>query len=124
MRKQLCVRCTGLSTLIKKPPSKQELSESLAQDIQRYLKKGKNIHQVPKGVSSRDGMTYPLKPETWQMQKSSQERTYIPEVVDALEKRRTTEKPASRSKPKSSRPRKRLIYDDFGEPLRWVWVED
>ena len=28
-----------------------------------------------------------------------------------------------RPKNKTGKPRKRLIYDDFGEPLRWVWVE-
>lgn len=92
--------------------------------MQRYLDKGKHIHQVPKGVSSRDGAANPLKPETWQMQKSTSERTYLPEVVNALEKRRSPAKPATRPKPKSPRPRKRLIYDDFGEPLRWVWVDD
>ena len=25
---------------------------------------------------------------------------------------------------KSSRPKQKVIYDDFGEPLRTVWVED
>ena len=27
-------------------------------------------------------------------------------------------------KTKSRKAKKKIIYDDFGEPLRWEWVED
>ena len=110
--------------MIKKPPNKQQLSSRIASETQRYLKKGQDIHVIPKGVSSRDDAKTPLKPETWQLQTTSQERTYIPEVVETLEKRRAIDKPVATQKSKTRKPRKRLIYDDFGEPLRWVWVDD
>jgi hypothetical protein len=27
-------------------------------------------------------------------------------------------------KPKKRQPKKKMIYDDFGEPLRWEWVDE
>ena len=55
------------------------------------------------------------------MDSKKTEWTFLPEVVDKLEKRRQ-EKP--NTPVKKSRPKRKLIYDDFGEPLRWVWVDD
>ena len=52
-----------------------------------------------------------------------EERTYVPEVVAAIESRRRkpkAPKPGRRSKPDLER---RAVYDDFGEPVRWEWVD-
>ncbi|MAV76469.1 MAG: hypothetical protein CL691_07610 [Cellvibrionales bacterium] len=107
--------------MVKKIPSKADLREELDQQLDTFLDKGKNIAQIPRGVSSRDGATEPLKADTWQMDSKKTEWTFLPEVVDTLEKRRQ-EKP--NTPVKKSRPKRKLIYDDFGEPLRWVWVDD
>jgi hypothetical protein len=45
----------------------------------------------------------------------------LPEVVAAIEARK---KPPLPQKPKKLRPRKKVILDDFGQPLRWEWVEE
>lgn len=110
--------------IIKKIPSKSDLRDELNQEIEAFLAKGASVTEVPRGVSSRDSALAPLKPETWQMDKSKGEWTYLPEVVDTLEQRRAdkTRKPPPVTKPK--RPKKKLIYDDFGEPLRWIWVDE
>lgn len=50
-------------------------------------------------------------------------RTYLNDVVAALDERKKKkhDKPAAAPK---KRPKKKIIYDDFGEPLREVWVDE
>ena len=52
-----------------------------------------------------------------------QTRTYVNDVVSALDSRKKQKvvKPSGKT---IKRPTKKIIYDDFGEPLREVWVED
>ena len=52
--------------MVKKIPSKADLREELDAQLDTFLDKGKNIAQIPRGVSSRDGATEPLKADTWQ----------------------------------------------------------
>ena len=118
---QNSTHASSLSIMVKKIPSKADLREELDAQLDTFLDKGKNIAQIPRGVSSRDGATEPLKADTWQMDSKKTEWTFLPEIVDTLEKRRQ-EKP--NTPVKKNRPKRKLIYDDFGEPLRWVWVDD
>ena len=89
-----------------------------------FLQHGQMVNEIPKGVSSRDGAGGPLKKESWHMEKSQGERTYLTEVVDSLEQRKHSKPKASANSSRPKKPRRRLIYDDFGEPLRWVWVDE
>jgi hypothetical protein len=109
--------------LIKKTPSKADLRNELDKQMDEFLNKGKNVAEIPRGVSSRDGADKPLRADTWQMDSSKGNWTYLPEVVDSLEKRRQTKAVKPEVK-KLKRPKKVLMYDDFGEPLRWVWVDE
>lgn len=52
-----------------------------------------------------------------------QSRTYVNDVVSALDSRKK-KKTSHAIKKATKRPAKKIIYDDFGEPLREVWVED
>lgn len=90
----------------------------LERQIQDYLQTGGVVQDVPRGISGQVdnrnlfgaiGQNPPR-----------QERTPVDEVVQALEARKH---PHNNIK-KNKRPRKKLLTDDFGEPLRWVWVED
>ncbi|MGB2271393.1 MAG: hypothetical protein ACPH15_00095 [Pseudomonadales bacterium] len=110
--------------MIKKTPSKADLRREIDKQMDDFLNQGKNVNEIPRGVSSRDGAEKPLKADPWQMDKSKADWTYIPEVVDSLEKRRHSKAVKPRTKNKAKRPKKVLIYDDFGEPLRWVWVDE
>jgi hypothetical protein len=47
-------------------------------------------------------------------------RTYINDVVLALDRRKTKKAPSKATKA-SKRPIKKIIYDDFGEPIREIW---
>lgn len=108
---------------MQKPPTKKELRESLERDLKKFVNSGGDVTEVPKGLSGRDNGSGMLKPETWHMDKSTGERTQIPEVLQALDNRKTNKNSAPKQTQKK-RPRKKLIYDDFGEPLRWIWVEE
>ncbi|MDB4309084.1 hypothetical protein N9913_02120 [Porticoccaceae bacterium] len=41
-------------------------------------------------------------------------------ALDSRKKKKTPPKPVKVSK----RPKKKLIYDDFGEPVREVWTDE
>lgn len=52
-----------------------------------------------------------------------QTRTYVNDAVSALDSRKKSKKSGPVKKP-SKGPQKKIIYDDFGEPLREVWSEE
>ena len=108
-----------------KPPSKADIRRELEAQVAAYLREGGAVQQVERGVSGRDATEGPLKaPPLAEGELPRTERTYVPEVVAAIEQRRQS---LTRSKPspmtRRTKPRKIIIYDDFGEPLRWQWEE-
>ena len=105
---------------MKKIISKPDIRRELEQQISDYISKGGEVDQVERGLSGRVNPTEALKPAAFNDQ-SKTERTYLPDVVATLDARKKPQKPAPK---RPSRPRKKMIYDDFGEPLRWEWVED
>ncbi len=52
-----------------------------------------------------------------------QSRTYVNDVVSRLDSRKQ-KKAAAKAVTLRKRPVKKIIYDDFGEPLREVWSQD
>lgn len=101
-------------------PTKAQLRQLLEQEMEAFLQKGGQVAEIPRGVSGREALNGPLRPEHSDSP-PREDRTYLNEVVAAIEARkRPPSKPATGRK----RPRKRMIYDDFGEPLRWEWVEE
>lgn len=104
---------------MKPTKTRRELHEEMQAQINAFLEEGGQVDEIPRGVSGRP---YAHSPLVAIFDGSSQgERTPIPEVVAAIEARKA---PQSPTKPRSRRPQKRIIYDDFGQPLRWEWVEE
>lgn len=90
----------------------------------RYLKRGGHVEKVPRGVSGRDEALPNILPSRNLFIEPSAERTPVPEVIAAIESRRGHRtKPPVKGKRRIQRHRK-TVYDDFGEPLRHVWVEE
>lgn len=115
--------------MIKKPESKSEQRAEIERQTREFLLEGQQVKKIPKGVGRRDADAGPFKTpfrrQNFQGDKQQDERTYLNDVVDSLESRKQQKsKPATPASRKKKKPRKRLIYDDFGEPLRWVWVEE
>lgn len=107
---------------MKKPISKANIRRQLEGQMDEFLNHGGKVVQVERGISGRENAAGPLKPNGINFDEGKKPRTYVPEIVAALDARRNakTEKPKKLNK----KARKKIIYDDFGEPLRWEWVED
>ena len=111
---------------MKKIITKADIRAHMEREMSRFLDKGGRVEEIPRGLSGRESGQSMMLPSRTLFIEPSVERTPIPEVVAAIEARR---KPALKRTPapKRSRPpqrRQKTIYDDFGEPLRRVWVED
>lgn len=105
---------------MKRPPTKKDIRQDLESKIEAFLREGGEIEWVDRGRSGLEAnqpWSNPFHATPSDEPKSS--RTPVPEVVAAIDSRKH-KKPA---KPAKRRPRKEWIYDDFGEPVRWVWKE-
>ena len=91
--------------------SKEQQRRRLKRDMERFLSHGVSGNDLEQPQGRR---AFPFS------QAPRATRTDLSEVVAAIDarKRRTTRPPTHKR-----RPRRKLIYDDFGEPLRWVWDE-
>lgn len=105
---------------LKPPVNKADLRRELDRQIEAYLRHGGKVQEIPRGISGRDPADG-MPPESPVISdKPREERTYLTEVIAGIEARRKVAPP---EKKKPRRPRKKYIYDDFGEPIRWVWEE-
>jgi hypothetical protein len=104
----------------KKPPTHAEIRAQLRAEIRAYLENGGKVAQIERGISGRDD-NLPLRKVFFDAPKES--RTYVTELVASVDARR---KPSATKAPtpKAKKPRLKTLYDDFGEPLRKIWVED
>jgi len=103
---------------VKKLPTKSDIRAEIGASVEDFLAQGGAVNEVPRGLSGwqpgqgRHSSQYSDRPK--------QTQTFVPDIVAAIEARR---KPNAPVKPKPKKPQKRLVLDDFGEPLRWEWVE-
>ncbi len=110
---------------MKKPLSKADLRADLERATERFLRTGGQVTAVPRGVSGNESVSGEARGRRLFVEPRTA-RTLVPEVVAAIEERRKTllkrRIPAKQSQ--RPKPRRKTIYDDFGEPLRRVWDED
>ncbi|MCK0153190.1 hypothetical protein MWU49_05730 [Alcanivorax sp. S6407] len=87
--------------------------------MQRFLEKGGSIKEVPSGVSGADAVSGKGHQTVLFNGPRQPSRTDLSQVAATID--------ARKHKPKrqrlNPRPQRKLLYDDFGEPLRWVWQE-
>lgn len=108
---------------MKKPQTKAELRATLEREMRRYLDAGGQVESVPPGTSGRDpdGSRYTT---TSLFNQPRPSRTPVDGVIAAIEARRQAMRqrpPARRVRKRDAGGRQRVIYDDFGEPVRRVW---
>ncbi len=106
--------------MLKPPVTKAELRRELDHQVDTYLRDGGEVHEIPRGVSGRNPVDGPLPNAPFVGSGERAQREYLTDVIAGIEARR---KPSAPSKNVTRRPRKKYIYDDFGEPVRWVWEE-
>jgi len=103
--------------MIKNVKTKRAIRQELENEIDRFLNKGGAIEQIEKGISGKE-IGANLNGKTITFDGSGQQtRTPLTEEIKALEERKQ-KKP---EKAPNKKPTKKIIYDDFGEPLREVW---
>lgn len=110
---------------MKKPVSKADIRDKLLQETESFLERGGAVNKIPTGLSGKDPGAPPLFLNRRLFVEPKGTRTLIPEVVAAIEARRLEKfrrKPQHR--PRLPRPRRKIIYDDFGEPLRKIWLDE
>lgn len=89
--------------------------------MDRFLKEGGRVQVIDPGISGRTDGAPSIKTPIFNQPKEP--RTPLNDVVEALDKRREDKKAAKRAPRASRGPKKKIIYDDFGEPLRTVWID-
>ncbi len=108
---------------MKRPQTKAQARIEIESLIDDFLKEGGHVVQVHAGTSGLHNGE--LNTNSLGFERPKQERTPVPGAVAAIEAKRQ-EKLAKNQpqKRKLSKPRKKVIYDDFGEPVRVVWVDE
>jgi hypothetical protein len=103
--------------VIQKLKSKKEIRQEMEQEVWQFLNDGGEIEKVDRGISGRiDNSNINQAVPFYQGEK--QTRTLVNETVKALDERKQKKKT---SPPKKHKPQKKIIYDDFGDPIREIW---
>ena len=100
-----------------KRPTKREIRQQMNNEVDQYLDKGGEVREFQRGESGL--VNGKLNDRSSGFEQGKQKRTPLLDELKAVDERK---KPAS-TPAKSSRPKKKIIYDDFGEPVREVWIE-
>jgi hypothetical protein len=110
---------------LKKLVSKAEIRHELVRETERFLLQGGSVDEIPVGTSGKDPGDPPLFLNRRLFVEPRSPRTLIPEVVAAIDARRLEKfRRKPQHKRRLPRPRRKIIYDDFGEPLRRIWQEE
>jgi len=99
--------------------TKSQIRSDLENQVEEFLREGGVVKNIPRGESGHDSNTNPFSSHN-PNPSPQQTRTPVDQIVKTLEERKKTGPQTSKLK----RPKKKLITDDFGEPLRWVWVDE
>jgi len=111
---------------VKKVITKADIRAHLEQEMDRFLRGGGRVDEIPRGISGREAGAPLVPPSRGLFLEPSTQRTPVPEVIAAIEARRKEKLKRSPAPKRSRTPKRRrkTIYDDFGEPLRRVWVDE
>ncbi len=103
---------------------KEEQHRELRRRTEEFLARGGEVRQVPPGISGLEE-GHPVPAFRTYSPARIPRRTPLTDVVAAIELRKRAASTRRRRTAAPSRgPRRKLLYDDFGEPLRWVWVDE
>lgn len=103
---------------MRKRPSKKQLRDQLKHDIDDYINQGGSVHELPKGAT---GLAGGRSINAIAFERAPEGRTPVENVLKTIDQRREQTKKSH--KPTHQKPKKKIIYDDFGDPIRIVWEE-
>jgi hypothetical protein len=102
--------------------SKRQLREQLRRQTEAFISRGGKVQSVTQGQSGLPSSAAGRSSSELFAGAGRQSRTSVNDALEALAQRRQAAK-TTQPKPRLQR-RKKVVYDDFGEPLREVWVEE
>ena len=109
---------------MKKPPSKKDLRERLARQTAAFLSAGGSVKELEVGQSAYDRGEVPPSPPLFESRQPTS-RTPLTDVIATLDARREAKRTRTRVvRRRAPKKRRQVVYDDFGEPLRVVWIEE
>lgn len=104
--------------MVKPKPTKKETRQEIANQIEAFLKSKGEIQQADMGESGLVDGKYNTSHIGFG--EPRQERTPLNHVVAEMQKRKSaTTAPVQKVK----RRKKVIVYDDFGDAIRWYWEE-
>ncbi|MBJ7537597.1 hypothetical protein [Marinomonas transparens] len=104
--------------MIKPKTTKRDTRKELESLVDQFIREKGEIQHIDMGESGLIDGKYNTSHIGFGEPK--QDRTPLNHVVAAIQQRK---KPTPPPRPAPRRPKKKIIYDDFGDPLRWVWEE-
>ena len=112
--------------MVKKLPTKDDLRAALQRETLRYLDHGGKVDEVPHGATGNDPKKASRFRTSGLFSQPRTPRTFVPEVIAAIERRRREhfKRRATPTRSRLPRLRRKILYDDFGEPIRKVWVDE
>ena len=102
--------------------SKNFIRNELRRKTEEFLSRGGEIKQHTAGETG-EPLDKPRGRAVFVSGEPRKTRTYINDVVTALDSRKKKPAISKSTKPKK-RPKKKIVYDDFGEPIREIWSDD
>lgn len=103
-------------------PSKKSLRKELHSKTKEFLSKGGEIQRCDRGETG-EPYDKPRPKAVFVSPSPLKTRTYLNDVVSRLDSRKKKGKQSAVTKKPTPRPKKKIIYDDFGEPVREVWID-
>ncbi|WP_235890064.1 hypothetical protein [Maribrevibacterium harenarium] len=108
-------------SMTKPAKTKAETRQEIESLVDRFIREKGEIKQVKMGESGLQDGKYNTSHVGFG--EPRKERTPLDHVVAALEQRKANKRAPDPKTKHTVKRRKKVIYDDFGEPLRWVWEE-
>jgi hypothetical protein len=102
--------------------SKNSLRRELRKKTEEFLGKGGKIKKCQQGETGEPA-DQPRARSVFVSPSPIKNRTYVNDVVAKIDERKR-KSPAKKVSVATKRPQKKVIYDDFGEPLREIWVDE
>jgi hypothetical protein len=106
---------------MKKQTSKKQVRNQLQQQMDDFLAKGGAVANIETGISGREDPA--AAPSNHPFAKPKEKRTPVLDSIESIEARRKS-KPELAKKTKTTTPVRKPVLDDFGEIVRWVWVDE
>ncbi|MBM6550340.1 hypothetical protein [Marinomonas ostreistagni] len=107
--------------MTKPTKTKAQTRKEIESQIESFIRQQGEIEQVEMGASGLQDGKY----NTSHMGfiEPKKDRTPLNHIVAAIQQRKADKKQPAPKIKRNSGPKKKVIYDDFGEPIRYVWED-